>query len=195
MFISGINYIYQLKLKHHQATQILSCICKELAKLNSTQHLQSLVMPSMFQATESGNLEFVTEMIRFDPALLWSRTELGGIFHSAVAQRQEKIWNLIYETEDKRDVASIEDNFDNNILHIAGMLASVSSVTKIPGPAMQMQRELQWFKVPNLIMLNSHYLITALLTCLSVTGSREISAAHVERTAKQRRENTTSIVQ
>ncbi|KAJ0086637.1 hypothetical protein Patl1_08116 [Pistacia atlantica] len=148
----GINYISQLKLKHRQATGILILVCREIAKLNSTQHLQSLVMPSMFQATESGNVEFVTEMIRFDPALLWSRTEMGGIFHAAVAQRQEKIWNLIYETEEKRDLASIEDNFDNNILHIAGMLAPVSHITKIPGPAMQMQRELQWFKeVENIV--------------------------------------------
>lgn len=59
--------------------EILSRIWDQLAKLNSTQHLQSLVMPSMFQATESGNVEFVVEMIKFDPALVWSRTELGGI--------------------------------------------------------------------------------------------------------------------
>lgn len=178
--------------------EILIRICRELAKLNSAQHLQSLVMPSMFQATESGNVEFVTEMIKFDPALLWSRTELGGIFHAAVAQRQEKIWNLIYETQEKRDLASIEDNFDNNILHIAGMLAPVSHITKIPGPAMQMQRELQWFKVPNLIILNSHSSITALLNWVNVsivTGSGENSAANVERTAEQRRQNASNIVQ
>lgn len=59
--------------------EILSRIWDQLAKLNSTQHLQSLAMTSMFQATESGNVEFVVEMIKFDPALVWSRTELGGI--------------------------------------------------------------------------------------------------------------------
>lgn len=84
-----------MKLKHLQAMKILSRKCDQLAKLNFTQHLQSLVMPSMCQATESGNVQFVVEMIKFDPALLWSRTELGGIFHAAVEQRQESISNLI----------------------------------------------------------------------------------------------------
>lgn len=127
--------------------EILSRIWDQLAKLNSTQHLQSLAMTSMFQATESGNVEFVVEMIKFDPALVWSRTELGGIFHAAVEQRQESIWNLIYETEENRDLASIEDSFDNDILQLAGMLAPVSYLSKIACPAMQMQRDLQWFKV------------------------------------------------
>lgn len=141
--------MYKLKVKHAQAKELLTLICKQLEILNSTQHLESLVMPAMFQAIELGNVEFIIDMINFYPALLWSATELGGLFHAAVVHRQETIWNLIYSTpkEIRDDLASMEDKFGNNVLHIAGTLAPAASLHRVAGPAMQMQRELQWFKV------------------------------------------------
>ena len=39
------------------------------------------------------------------------------------------------------------DNSGNNMLHMAGFLAPSSQLSRIPGAALQMQRELQWFKV------------------------------------------------
>ena len=37
----------------------------------------------------------------------------------------------------------------NNILHLAANLAPTPQLHSVPGPAFQMQRELQWFKVIN----------------------------------------------
>lgn len=46
------------------------------------------------------------------------------------------------------------DNFSNNILRLAGNLAPKDQLNRVSGAALQMQRELQWFKeveklVPN----------------------------------------------
>lgn len=42
------------------------------------------------------------------------------------------------------------DNFSNNILRLAGNLAPKDQLNRVSGAALQMQRELQWFKVTNL---------------------------------------------
>ncbi|KAJ0080960.1 hypothetical protein Patl1_12165 [Pistacia atlantica] len=39
-----------------------------------------------------------------------------------------------------------DNDFGNNILHFAGKLAPPYQLSRIPGAALQMQRELQWFK-------------------------------------------------
>lgn len=40
-----------------------------------------------------------------------------------------------------------EDENDNNMLHLVGKLAHPSELNIISGAALQMQRELLWFKV------------------------------------------------
>ncbi|KAL7175574.1 hypothetical protein ACSBR2_029219 [Camellia fascicularis] len=40
----------------------------------------------------------------------------------------------------------IEDNYGNTILHLAGGLAPYDKLNLVLGAALQMQRELQWFK-------------------------------------------------
>ncbi|KAJ0016736.1 hypothetical protein Pint_12056 [Pistacia integerrima] len=39
-----------------------------------------------------------------------------------------------------------QDKSENNILHLAGKLAPLYQLNRIPGAALKMQRELQWFK-------------------------------------------------
>ncbi|KAI3945168.1 hypothetical protein MKW92_001175 [Papaver armeniacum] len=68
----------------------------------------------------------------------------------AVAERNERIVNFICEHEDacgdKIDTISETDNDDNTILHHAAKLATSAQLNLVSGVALQMQRELQWFK-------------------------------------------------
>lgn len=62
--------------------------------------------------------------------------------------RQEKIFNLIYDIGAHKDlITSYRDNNNHNILHLAGKLAPSEQLHVVSGAALQMQRELLWFKV------------------------------------------------
>ncbi|KAL6327783.1 hypothetical protein AAG906_025611 [Vitis piasezkii] len=97
--------------------------------------LGSQVRQAVFQAVKRGNVEFVTEMIKSIPEL-------------------EKIFNLLHGLTDaqKMKVISPLDRFGNSMLHLVAMLAPSEQLDGIPGAALQMQRELQWFKeVKNIV--------------------------------------------
>ncbi|KAA8538294.1 hypothetical protein F0562_027883 [Nyssa sinensis] len=111
--------------------------------MSSSGLLNAVILASQF-----GNLEFVVEMVESNPALLHVNTTAGGIFHVAVANRQEKIWNLIYGFgAEGGEFARFVDPDLNTLLHVAGMLAPAKRFSNISGAAMQMQREMQWYKI------------------------------------------------
>ncbi|KAI4347978.1 hypothetical protein L6164_008746 [Bauhinia variegata] len=64
-----------------------------------------------------------------------------------------EVFNLIYGvTSSIRDGLSVvKDESRNTALHMAALLAPSEQLNRIPGAALQMQRELQWFKFPLLI--------------------------------------------
>lgn len=104
----------------------------------------------IFVAVEVGNVEFVTTLLRAYPDLIWKLNDKHlSIFHVAVIHRQEKIFRLIYEIGAIKDLlaAYLETDTNNNILHLAAMLPSSDRLNCISGAALQMQREMLWFKV------------------------------------------------
>ncbi|XP_042043431.1 uncharacterized protein LOC121788902 [Salvia splendens] len=98
--------------------------------------------------SESGNDDFLVELFQNDHNLLYKVNKSShSIFHVAVLHRYPKVFNLTYELGGTKDlIASYIDNDGNNILHLAGRLAPQNQLDNIPGAAMQMQREVLWFK-------------------------------------------------
>ncbi|KAK0596649.1 hypothetical protein LWI29_017723 [Acer saccharum] len=100
-----------------------------------------------FAAVIFGNYEVVNEILKAYIGLVSFTNELGyHMLSLAVKHRQEKVFNLVYQVCHPmfRDQLTMWKNIDGDtILHIAAVLAPSS---KIPGAALQMQRELQWFK-------------------------------------------------
>ncbi|KAK2983386.1 hypothetical protein RJ640_016010 [Escallonia rubra] len=70
-----------------------------------------------------------------------------GIFQTAILNHSEKVFNLMYQMGDYKKIVMMEtDNSENNVLHLAGRLAPPHKLNLTAGAALQMQRELQWFK-------------------------------------------------
>jgi ankyrin repeat protein len=107
----------------------------------------------LFDAAELGNLEFLIILIRSYPDLIWKvDKDNRSLFHIAVLYRHETIFNLIYEIGVIKDfIAAYKDDKKNNILHLAGNLAPPCRLQIVSGAALQMQRELLWFKVITVI--------------------------------------------
>ncbi|XP_057544056.1 ankyrin repeat-containing protein At5g02620-like [Amaranthus tricolor] len=102
----------------------------------------------LFVAAEYGNVEFLTTLIRSYPDLIWIVDEESrSIFHIAIINRHEEIFKLIYELGAIKDLIAVDkDGNGNNMLHLAAGLAPSHRLNCVSGAALQMQRELMWFK-------------------------------------------------
>ncbi|XP_017237648.1 uncharacterized protein LOC108210758 isoform X2 [Daucus carota subsp. sativus] len=102
----------------------------------------------LFVAAALGNTKFLIELLRLCPELIWKIDDNDRtIFHVAVLHRQESVYNLLYEIGSIKDlVTSFKDTNDNNILHLAAMKPEQSRLHIVSGVALQMQREILWFK-------------------------------------------------
>ena len=119
------------------------------------KHIQSNLvtcnhMNLMVEAAKVGNVEFLIILIRSYPDLIWQQDENNrSIFHIAILYRHENVFNLIYEIgTNKNTIASYSTvDTNENLLHLAGHLAPLERLNIVSGAALQMQRELLWFKV------------------------------------------------
>ncbi|KAF5472248.1 hypothetical protein F2P56_008984 [Juglans regia] len=112
----------------------------------------------LFDAARSGNVEFLIVLIRSYPDLIWRVDEKNrSIFHLAIKYRQESVFNLIYELGSiKGIIALCTDQDNNNMLHLAAEIAPPDRLNTISGAALQVQRELLWFKEIEKIVQHSY---------------------------------------
>ncbi|KAB1220606.1 hypothetical protein CJ030_MR3G015859 [Morella rubra] len=144
----------EMKLLHVQSQELLSRICKPISTLNAEARNNGGVYAAIFRAIKEGNFEFVYKIVRANPDLLYAieYPTKRTIFMLAVLHRQAKIFSLIYELQQIKTSLSGSDSSYNNILHMAGIFTMSTPIQHIRGAALQMQRELQWFKISSLIL-------------------------------------------
>ncbi|KAL4568147.1 hypothetical protein LXL04_023753 [Taraxacum kok-saghyz] len=102
----------------------------------------------LFAAAEMGNTGFLVELLRQYPDLIWRKNHNNHtIFHIAITFRHEGIFNLLQEIGSMKEIiTSITDQSGNTMLHLAGKIANEKTLHTVSGVALQMQRELVWFK-------------------------------------------------
>ena len=124
-----------------QAVEIVRIICKEVVWTCQGIELDW----ALFTAARLGIHEFVNEFIMaYNKTANVLNEDRRSIFDVAVLHRREKVFNLIHRVNYTTNLFLTEGNSGNNILHLAAKLVPSSEVA---GAALQMQRELQWFKV------------------------------------------------
>jgi len=136
-------------MNHYLAGEILKCLSGKIEKISSESELhQWSVHDAMLQAAMYGIIEFINKMREANPDLLWAMDKnKRGIFAHAILNRQDKVFKLIYEIESQKGLTTSMDIFGNNLLHLAAELGPSSYRGRRSNAALQMQRELQWFKV------------------------------------------------
>ena len=148
MAAPSLKSIRNTKLTHKQTLEILRIICEgAVAIATAAEETENVLKKPMFTAAKFGIYEIVMEIIisYFPWSLSFSNEDRDDIFHVAVKHRQEKVFNIIFNMPKAQTffVADI-DVKGVNILHSAARSVPSSEVS---GAALQMQRELQWFKV------------------------------------------------
>ncbi|ESR61923.1 hypothetical protein CICLE_v10014428mg [Citrus x clementina] len=148
--VPGMRAILDPKLMHLQALELVKRLWEQVLLLDDSKIGELLRKPSrlLFTAVELGNVEFLMVLIQMYPNLIWKVDDHSrSMFHIAVVHRQEKIFNLIYELGAHKDlIASYKDENNNNMLHLAGKLAPPDRLKIDSGAALQLRRELHWFK-------------------------------------------------
>ncbi|XP_065635646.1 ankyrin repeat-containing protein At5g02620 isoform X2 [Quercus suber] len=146
----SFKWIYHEDLMQTLAHQLVKKLWKHVLELQDSDISKLIREPSrlLFDAAELGSLEFLIILIDAYPDLIWKIDHKNrSLFHIAVLNRHESIFNLIYEIGAIKDlIAAYKDENNNNILHLAANLAPLSRLQIVSGAALQMQRELLWFK-------------------------------------------------
>ncbi|MCD7456422.1 hypothetical protein HAX54_031725 [Datura stramonium] len=142
------KHIKDTKLMHEETLDTVKCLCKELTKEYNIENINPVLRKALLLAASSGISEIIEEIIDCYPDAIWFvNSENHNLFHLAVINRHENVFNLIYQLSlYKHLVIADEDTKGNNILHLAGKLAPPGRLNLISGAALQMQREIQWFQ-------------------------------------------------
>ncbi|KAJ0670700.1 putative ankyrin repeat-containing domain, PGG domain, ankyrin repeat-containing domain superfamily [Helianthus annuus] len=144
------NIIKQDQLKEDQESDLNDLICKHITNMRTISHLEEkpYTCRVLFSAAEMGNTKFLVELIcQYPDLILKVNDDNQTIFHIAVQRRHEGIYNLLYEMGSVMDlVTPFRDVDQNNMLHLAGKMCMQERLADVSGPALQMQRELLWFK-------------------------------------------------
>ncbi|KAI3927304.1 hypothetical protein MKW98_008006 [Papaver atlanticum] len=159
-----IKQLYNKKLMNEEAVALVKCICEKIISSMSSSEVEEFFQRTniLGTATKSGTVELVTECLENFPDIVWVRMGEEGhnVFMSAVQERQEKIFNLVYKISGYRKKLEASIDFSNNtILHLAAKLESRSKLSSVSCIALKVQREIQWFKEVESIVPPSHGLL------------------------------------
>ncbi|KAI3508791.1 hypothetical protein L1887_23806 [Cichorium endivia] len=147
----------------NQAIQLLKNIWKNIVTLPTAKIDEILRGPAdqimedkypsrvLFVAAEMGNTAFIVVLIRQYPErVLELNDNKQSIFHVAISHRHVGVYCLLHEIGSiKASIINLEDEKENNILHLVGILETketTSQYADIKGPIQEMRQELGWFK-------------------------------------------------
>ncbi|KAK0602151.1 hypothetical protein LWI29_030877 [Acer saccharum] len=144
IIVPSIKRIHAQKLMHTQTLEIVKLM---ISKVNWTyKEASERLKEPVLTAARLGIHEFVEEVLKaYQYSVFFNNEEGRNTFFLAVSYRKEKVFSLIYDQmAAMRDYTTyVRDSNSCNILHAAAKFMPSSQVS---GSALQMQRELQWFK-------------------------------------------------
>ncbi|XP_027915359.1 uncharacterized protein LOC114174718 isoform X2 [Vigna unguiculata] len=147
-FSAGIREIHELKKTHLVVLEILNCMCDRVSEYEELQLREASAYDAMLQAAKLGIIEFIDKMRKTNPDLLWAiDRNRRGIFSHAILNRRKEVFRLMDKVNGRKEIIRCSaDVFGNTLLHLAAYLGPSSDLDRRSGAALQMQRELQWFK-------------------------------------------------
>nr|XP_043636745.1 uncharacterized protein LOC122607771 isoform X2 [Erigeron canadensis] len=148
LHVPHIKRLEEDKLKHNKGMMILERICEEIAKINNVAEIYNHICGAFNIAVLNDTPEAVETIVRFFPQAIYTRNEDQLLSQVVARRRCEMVYNYLEDqVNGSNDLLRIAyDKTDNNILHLAGLLAPIEKLNVVSGAALQMQKEVQWFK-------------------------------------------------
>ncbi|KAK0595471.1 hypothetical protein LWI29_007028 [Acer saccharum] len=150
-FSPSIKIVRDAKLKHECAVELVNLVVTQLSSMSFHEVFNFLQNPQSIigLAIEGGIEEIVRTLLQHFPDLIEVEARpQQNILQAAIEYRQEKIVNILKENFPTltKILCSFMLDSENTTLHLAGKLAPEFKLFSVSGAALQMQRELQWFK-------------------------------------------------
>nr|XP_043613767.1 uncharacterized protein LOC122585708 [Erigeron canadensis] len=143
----AIKNIHDMKVNHRLSSLLVKRICKVVIENGNHDTAWRILGSAITTAVTYGTHELIEECILTYPGIIWYDVDGFYLFLAAIKERQERVYNLVHQMSRHSVFAATQvDNEDNNALHIAATLAPSHRLNVVTGAALQMQRELQWFK-------------------------------------------------
>ncbi|KAK3220219.1 hypothetical protein Dsin_014189 [Dipteronia sinensis] len=149
----SIKIVRDAKMTHECAIQLVNHVVNQIElsprSFSEICHFLQNPISILRLAIHGGIEEIVRILLRHFPDLIFMGVgSQRNILKAAIEYRQEKIVNIIKEISPSNTTTLCaytgEDN--NTTLNLAGKLAPAFKLFSVSGAALQMQRELQWFK-------------------------------------------------
>ncbi|KAK2653784.1 hypothetical protein Ddye_013640 [Dipteronia dyeriana] len=147
----SVQKVRDTKLKHECAVKLINHVCTQLSKESFKDILHFLQCPNYVLgiAIKGGIEEILRTLLQHFPDLIYyDAMPERNIFQTAIEYRQEKIVKIIKEISPTilLMAGKLAPKESNTTLLMAGKLAPAFKLFSVSGAALQMQRELQWFK-------------------------------------------------
>lgn len=139
-----------MKTFAHQMVDILWTTVTEQLKKDQQRMLGFINTPTnfLYDAAKVGNAEFLVLLIRRYPNLISDLDyNFINVFYEAVENRQENVFELIYKIGLKNMFGDLGGVRNTNLMHLAAQIAASKHLKRVSNPALQMTRELEWYKV------------------------------------------------
>ncbi|KAI3886943.1 hypothetical protein MKW92_040267 [Papaver armeniacum] len=128
--------------------ELVKLIFEEMSRMTKEDMHRFFFNSNFLQtAAENGAIEIVKKCISTYPDQLWFPYKGRSIFQLAAENRQDNIFDFLYDhmnADEKILITRVVDSNGGNILHIAAKIAPPFRLKH--SPVKQIQRELKWFK-------------------------------------------------
>nr|XP_043612086.1 uncharacterized protein LOC122583777 [Erigeron canadensis] len=142
------------------ATQLLRRIWKKIVKKNKDEidiilrgpvaEMDTYPCQILFVAAETGNANFLFELIREYPDLIWKTDDAGRtIFHIGLSRHHHDIFNLlVYEigAPNKDTITRLKDKHGNTLLHSVSSNTRKNPYEHLMGASAQLLHQQVWFQ-------------------------------------------------
>ncbi|KAL8505211.1 hypothetical protein ACS0TY_016433 [Phlomoides rotata] len=144
-----------------QALELVKCLCKNIQdRLCDDSEAKRIYSDAMIEAIDAGTSEAIHIILKTFPETVITtlRDREAYTFGLGVEKRCEIVFHLIFQTSclNRRRYLENSDFEKNNILHRTALLAPQHKLNLVAGAALQMQREMQWYKEVEKL-LTPHY--------------------------------------
>ncbi|KAL1811710.1 hypothetical protein ACET3Z_021775 [Daucus carota] len=141
-----IKKMHDRKVKHIQVEALVKRMCCTVIDKGDHDIAWRVLGMALSTAVTHGIHELIEECIHQYPGIMWYNIDGFFLFLAAIKERQEKVYNLVHQMSGHKAYAVSDKVNRENALHFAGKLAPPHRLNTVTGAALQMQRELQWFK-------------------------------------------------
>ncbi|KAL8239472.1 hypothetical protein R6Q59_016039 [Mikania micrantha] len=144
----SIKNIHDMKLTHYQSKLVTKQICTNIIKKGDHDLTWKILGSATSEGVKYGTAEVVEESILTYPDIIWYTDKGFQLSLEAITQRQEQVYNILFQSAVHKaaQAALIDKDEKENSLHKAAKLAPPNRLFRMTGAALQMQRELQWYK-------------------------------------------------